>query len=326
METVKYMDEFSFINQIKQDFYKQPSLLKGIGDDAAVLRETTNDMVVAVDTFVEGIHFTKETMAAFYVGYRALAANFSDMAAMGAVPTYYLVSLVVPNSWDGEALTAIFTGMKKLAYDYGVDLIGGDTVSGETLVLSVTVMGRVEKNKARYRSIAKENDIVFVTGTLGDSQAGLHLLQHTLNHENKDYFIRRHRMPQPRIHFAKGISDLKRVALNDISDGLASEAHEIADTSEVSLVLRDEAIPVYPGYNQFSAEDQARWKYFGGEDFELLGTVPKKDWPFVQQVARQMKLKVTEIGYVTNRQKQPVYLEKDNRCMELKKAGYMHMK
>jgi len=323
---VSMMDEFSLIHAIKQKYYKQSSLLKGIGDDAAVFRETTNDMVVAMDTFVEGVHFTKETMSAFHIGYRALAANLSDMAAMGASPVYYLVSIVVPKSWNEDAISDIFTGMKQLAYEYDADLIGGDTVSGHALVLTITVMGRVEKDKSRYRSTAKAQDVVFVTGTLGDSRAGLFLLENEMKIDARDYFIKRHRMPSPRVDFARGITELKRVALNDVSDGLASEANEIAEASQVTLVLHDELIPVHSGYKQFPPDNQANWKYFGGEDFELLGTVPKADWPFVQRVADHLKLKLTEIGYVIKRLEQPVYLKQDEKYNVLKKAGYTHLK
>src|SRR5690625_7251809 len=157
----------SFINLIKQSTYRQSGLIKGIGDDAAVFRHTANDIVSAVDVFVENIHFSRETMTPFHIGYRALAANLSDMAAMGATPTYYLVGAVVPKNWSSGELHEIFKGMRHLADKYAVDLIGGDTVSGSELTFSITVFGKVRKDKARYRSAARRGDIVFVSGTLG---------------------------------------------------------------------------------------------------------------------------------------------------------------
>src|SRR5699024_8531183 len=144
--------------------------------DAAVFRQTHQDIVTAVDTFVEDIHFSKKTMQAYHVGYRVLAANLSDMAAMGAKPAYYLTSIVVPEHWSMGELSSIFKGMKSLASNYNIDLIGGDSVSGEKLVISITVIGFVDKNKARFRHDAQAGDIVFVTGTLGDSQAGFYIL------------------------------------------------------------------------------------------------------------------------------------------------------
>src|SRR5699024_10384081 len=146
------MDEFSFIDSIKQYTYKQSSLKKGIGDDAAVFRQPSEDIVTAVDTFVEGVHFSRKTMDSFHVGYRALAANISDLAAMGAAPAFYLVSIVIPKTWPIEEIEQIFFGMKDLAGIYKLDLVGGDTVSGKELTISITVIGYVDRNKARYRS------------------------------------------------------------------------------------------------------------------------------------------------------------------------------
>lgn len=320
------MDEFSLINKIKQRNYKQSSLLKGIGDDAAVFRETANDTVVAVDTFVEGVHFTNETMNPFHIGYRALGANLSDLAAMGASPTYYLVSIVVPKTWKKAAISDLFAGMNELASKYSIDLIGGDTVSGDNLILSVTIIGKLEKDKARYRHAAEVDDIVFVTGTLGDARAGLYLLQNDLKNKNRDYFIKRHRMPTPRIEFARGLSRLNRIALNDVSDGVANEAHEIAVASQVSIILIDELVPVHPSYKEFPFEFQSKWKYFGGEDFELLGTVPKVDWPFVQNVAKELNLKITAVGSVIEKDEENVYLKQNETYEPLNKAGYTHLK
>ncbi|MHA6252999.1 thiamine-phosphate kinase [Oceanobacillus sp. CAU 1775] len=320
------MDEFSLINKIKQTNYKQSSLLMGIGDDAAVFRETANDLVTAVDTFVEGVHFTKDTMSPIQVGYRGLAANLSDIAAMGATPMYYLVSITVPKTWSENELTEIFAGMKKLANKYHVDLLGGDTVSGDQLVLSITIIGKVPANKARYRRDARVGDIVFVTGTLGDSRAGLYLLQHEVEHPDQDYFISRHQMPTPRIEFARALQQLERVSLNDISDGIASEAHEIAEASGVSIILEDKAIPIHKGLEDFSRDQQDKWKLFGGEDFELLGTTAKENWSSIKDVAEKWNVQVTEVGYVKDKKEHFVYIENDGSVKALAKAGYTHLK
>src|SRR5690625_4792534 len=169
------MDEFQFIDSIKPKSYTQHSIEKGIGDDAAVFRSMTYDTVTAVDTFVEDIHFSKKTMKFYHIGYRALAANISDMAAMGAEPKFYLVSITIPPGTSSKELQQMYSGMKEIATDYKMDLIGGDTVSGKQLVVCITIIGFVSRGKARYRSHASVGDIVFVTGTLGDSQAGLHI-------------------------------------------------------------------------------------------------------------------------------------------------------
>lgn len=319
------MDEFQLIEKIKQKTYKQSALIKGIGDDAAVIRESTDDIVIAKDTFVEGIHFNEKTMAPDHVGYRIVAANISDLAAMGAIPLFYLVSIVIPNHYENNYVLSIYDGMKDIASIYNMDLIGGDTVSGNELVITVTVMGKVAKNKARYRHTAQLNDIVFVTGKLGDSAAGLHLLLNDKNVENDHYFINRHQMPQPRVQFVQGLQEIETVTLNDVSDGIASESHEIAKASDKSIVLLDYNIPIHNSLKQFSSEQQTKWKYFGGEDFEIIGTVPRSDWPLVQQCAVNEKIKVTEIGYVTELKDYFVYI-KDKNIKPLRNKGYTHLK
>src|SRR5699024_6657561 len=167
------MDEFSFIDSIKQYTYKQPTLKKGIGDDAAVFRQPSEDIVTAVDTFVEDIHFTRKTMDPFHVGYRALAANISDLASMGASSAFYLVLIVIQKNWPTEEIEQIFFDMKDLAGLYIFDLVGGDTVSGKELTISFTFIGYVDRNKVRYRTQAEVGDVFFVTGTHGDSQVRL---------------------------------------------------------------------------------------------------------------------------------------------------------
>ena len=132
------MDEFKFIDSIKQNTYKQSSLIKGIGDDAAVFRQNYQDVVTAVDTFVENVHFSRKTMDPYHIGYRVLAANISDMAAMGATPAYYMISIVIPENWSEAELQEIYQGMGGIASTYKMDLIGGDTVGGSELLVLLT--------------------------------------------------------------------------------------------------------------------------------------------------------------------------------------------
>ncbi|WP_371069333.1 thiamine-phosphate kinase [Sediminibacillus sp. JSM 1682029] len=327
------MDEFSFIRSIAPKVHRQSGLIKGIGDDTAVFRQPYQDIVTAVDTFVEGVHFTRKTMAPYHVGYRVLAANISDIAAMGGTPAFYMISIVIPEGWSEEDLASIYKGMDDLASLYHIDLIGGDTVSGKELSISVTIIGYVEQNKVRYRSHAREKDIVFATGTLGDASAGLDLLTNAdsgrgLPEEARNYFIHRHRMPSPRVSFAKALHAAERVALNDISDGIANEAAEIAEASNVSLHLYDEQIPVHQSFKRFNREQQRKWKLFGGEDFELLGTIPERDWPIVLSAANKAMIPVAKIGVVTTPSSGAgnVVLHEGNRHTILDKAGYTHLK
>lgn len=323
------MEEFSLIESIKQSSYKQPSLIKGIGDDAAVIRNNSQDLVTAVDTFAEGIHFLPSTMAPFDIGFKALSANISDLAAMGATPAFYLVSIAISDKWSALDIQNIFKGMRAAGDSFNMDLIGGDTISSESLVLSVTVIGYVNKDKARYRSSAEPGDVVFATGTLGDSQAGLHLLFNPSETcVDRDYFINRHQQPSPRVSFAQKLSVLDRVALNDISDGIASEANEIADASAVNLCLHYDKLPVHDGMKAFGKKLKDKWVLSGGEDFELVGTVPRCDWPYVVKAAELTDTSLKEIGFVTEcKDSKPlVWLIEDNKEKILEKSGYNHFK
>lgn len=322
------VDEFEFIERIKQRAYQQSSLIKGIGDDAAIFRAHGYDIVTAVDTFVDQVHFTTKTASPFHIGYRALGANISDIAAMGAEPKFYLVSMVIPSTMQQDALLSMYDGMKQLASRYKMDLIGGDTVSGKELVVSITVIGYIQPCKARYRSDATEEDIVFVTGTLGDSAAGLYILLNELDVSHRDYFIHRHQMPNPRVEFAHGLKKLDRVCLNDVTDGVANELREIAEASDVTITINDESIPIHHGLRQFSSTNQHRWKYFGGEDFELIGTVSSWNWPTLQHIAKKVNIKVTKIGMVQPKvnNKAEVLLNKAGTTSVLQKEGYTHLK
>ncbi|TMN22578.1 thiamine-phosphate kinase [Lentibacillus cibarius] len=321
------MDEFTFIDQIKQSLYKQPALVKGIGDDAAVFRQSAQDIVTAADTLVEDVHFSRALMDAFYIGYRALAANISDIAAMGAAPAFYLVSIVIPDPCSDEELNDIYKGMSYAASDHRMDLIGGDTVSGNELSIAITVIGFVNRKQARLRSAAEPGDVLFVTGTLGDAAAGFHILNSNKFYKDSSYYMDRHRMPQIRSAFAKQLEPLTRVALNDISDGLASEANEIAEASQVSLTIYENQLPVRDSFEQFSEEEQHKWKLYGGEDFELLGAVPESEWEQLKSIAARNSTPLTAIGYANNRENKDhhVWLVDDSHTPKrLLKKGYTH--
>lgn len=321
------VNEFNFIQSIQQNSYRQSTLEKGIGDDAAVFYQPSKKIVAAVDTFVENVHFSRKTMTPFQAGYRSLAANLSDIAAMGATPAFVLTSIVIPKTWDIKDVQQTFNGIKCLAKQYQVDLIGGDTVSGQELSITITIIGYVKENKVRYRSLAKPRDVVFVTGTVGDSQAGLHILTHPNEYTNKSFFIQRHQKPQPRVEFAQNLTHIKRVCLNDVSDGIGNETIEIAEASNVQMLIHENLIPTSKDFAQFDVKLQRHWKLFGGEDFELLGTVSPKDWPKIKRVAERLNLRVTQIGEVLNKKGGKAYVKRGNDNIELlRKDGYRHLK
>lgn len=324
-------DEFAFIKMIKPKKSHSQHLITGIGDDAALIRPMGEmDQIICMDTMVEGIHFTRDTMSPFDIGYKAVAVNISDIAAMGGKPLYYLVSIAVPKKWSQDELIAIYDGMKELSDTYKIDLIGGDTVSSpDTLMITVTVMGQVQRDKQLLRSNARVGDVVFVTGTIGDSAAGLELLLDKSRHHSfqaiEEQLVRRHQHPSPRVEIGHSLSLFDRVSLNDISDGLASETNEIAESSKVNLVIDEAKIPLSAALLHYNKSRALEWALYGGEDFELIGTMAPKDWEQFHNINQMSGIPVTVIGYVQEGNGE-VFLLKNEDIIPLKKKGYNHFK
>ncbi|WP_269758068.1 thiamine-phosphate kinase [Thalassobacillus sp. C254] len=326
-------DEFDWINKIKPKSHYQSHLLEGIGDDASVYKtDASYDEIICVDTLVEDVHFKKTTLSPFDIGHKALAVNISDVAAMGGWPVFYLVSVAIPSDWSEEEMEELYKGMSSLAEGYKMDLIGGDTVSTtDKLVISVTVTGRVEAGKRLLRKNALPGDIVFVTGSLGKSAAGLALL---LKRSRNAHFTARekrltiaHQRPRPKVEEARVINSLNtRGALNDISDGIGSEAHEIAEASNVSIELDESSFPIAQELQSVDAAKRLEWMLFGGEDFELVGTVRENDWELLSEAMKKEGLSLYKIGTVKEGRGE-VWLKKEkNGLVRLNKKGYNHFK
>ncbi|WLD93686.1 thiamine-phosphate kinase [Alkalihalobacillus sp. AL-G] len=323
-------DEFDFIDSITPKKSFQPTLIRGIGDDAALIRsEAGQNDILCVDTMVESIHFNRKTMNPYQIGYKALAVNVSDIAAMGGAPTFYLVSIAIPSSWSEEELQEIYKGMDGLAQQHEMDLIGGDTVSTKgPLVISVTVHGRVQSDRQLLRENARPGDIVFVTGPLGLSAAGLHLLLENDQFEatRQKELLKAHQMPDPQVKAGLLLAESGfRIALNDISDGIASEAWEIADASQVHITLDYDQVPKHPELKHFSAQQTEEWILYGGEDFQLVGTVSESNWLPLKRLFDQHQKPLYNIGTVETGEA-GVSLFKNGDSLRLSKKGYNHFK
>jgi thiamine-monophosphate kinase len=296
----------------------------GIGDDAAVADISPGcQLVLSCDTMVETVHFNRCTMRDSDIGFKAMASNISDMAAMGAVPRFALVSISIPQGWSTERLSEVYDGLYECADMFDVEIVGGDTTSApQLLTVTVTIVGEVEAGKALLRSTAREGDAVFVTGELGLSAAGLHYLlgrAETLGSgeepsqepgrrddgpapvgeagdrapQGAARLVEAHRRPIPALRASAIIQQQGHGrALNDISDGLASEAWEIAEASGCGLVLEEAGIPVAAElleYAEWSGGASMDWILYGGEDYQLIGTVTAEQ-------AADMKLRFERAG------------------------------
>lgn len=293
------MEEFARIRywtseRQSAEWQLQRGVALGIGDDAAVLDFSSakdgitgeRRQLLAADTMVEQIHFAGHTMADEHIGYKALAANVSDIAAMGGVPLHAVVSVCVPPSWGPDRMKRIYNGLYACAEQYGVAIVGGDTTSSPAhLVISVALTGAVEAGKEMVRSGAKPGDAVFVTGPIGMSAAGLHVLQaaagkaDSLLADDSAYrsLLAAHQQPTPsvlagRLLLRSGICH----SLNDVSDGLASEAWEIAEASELRIVLDEHSLPRSGSMSAYASRagvNPLDWMLYGGEDYVLVGTI-----------------------------------------------------
>ncbi|MED1863860.1 thiamine-phosphate kinase [Fictibacillus nanhaiensis] len=327
-------DEFEWINSITPQHFFQKEVVLGIGDDAALWSvNEAMDQIVCVDTMVEGVHFTKNTLSPYQTGFKALAVNVSDVAAMGGIPQFYLVSIAIPAEWFEDELQEIYRGMGELAEKYKMDLMGGDTVSTKgPLVLTVTVIGKVEKGRSLLRSNASPGDSVFLTGTTGESAAGLSVLLEKTRHAafavNEEKWIQQHQMPVPHIQQGRLLAGSGfRISLNDVSDGVASELNEIAEASNVSIHIERNSLPVSESFRDLSEADVLNHQLFGGEDYVLVGTASEEDFKVLSDTFKQHRLPLYEIGKVGEAGKAEVYLHKQDEKPELlTKKGFNHFR
>lgn len=322
-ETVRDAGEFGCIDRICHDLLFRPGLVKlGAGDDGAVYRAPAGmDQVISTDTLVEGIHFLAETMAAEDVGWKLCVANFSDMAAMGAEPAVFVISAALPDTLPLSWLTRCYDGIREACRAYRVNLVGGDiTGSRQGVVLTGTVVGFVPEDRAVTRGDARAGDLLALTGTVGDSAAGLDAL---LSGEADRFpeIVKKHQRPVPQISAAKILREAGVHALDDITDGLASEANEIAIASGMDLEIDAARVPVSEETNRAAARFQKSplaYALRGGEDYQLLAAGTAETF-----AAAAKKIPLTVIGKVTG-EGGKAYLIREGVRELLPRNGYDH--
>ncbi len=288
------LGEFGLIDHLTKNFkMSHSSTIKGIGDDAAVLAFENKKIVVSTDLLVEGVHFDLSYMPLKHLGYKAVVVNLSDVYAMNAKATQITVSIAVSNRFPLEALEELYAGIETAAKIYNVDVVGGDTTSSTTgLLISVTAIGEVEDEV--YRSGAKPNDLLVVSGDLGAAFLGLQVLErekevYKVNPNNQPdlepytYIIERQLKPEARKDIIQLLKDLdvKPTSMIDVSDGLSSEIIHLCKQSNLGCDLYEEKIPLDPQVISTCEEfniDSTTVALNGGEDYELLFTVSQADF------------------------------------------------
>jgi len=310
----------------------------GIGDDAAVLRiAAKHDLIVTTDLLVEGIDFDPAYGSYSQIGYKALAVNLSDIASMGGRACAYLVGVAVPGRTPVTVVDALYRGMNSLARRHRMALIGGDlSASPKDMMITVMVLGEIEKGRAIVRSGAHVGEQIYVTGTLGDSRAGLEILRDrkagkpARGSTGEASLIRRHFFPDPRTVFGRLLSRRRWAsAMIDLSDGLASDLRHLCEASRVGARLALDLLPISPALKAHSrrrGRPAAEYALRGGEDFELLFTVPNGKAGAVMTAAKRMNLAVTRIGAIVSMKRGITLLRKGGREAPLTASGYEHFR
>ena len=331
------LGEFGIINRIKNSAsVGNKSTELGIGDDAAIVRHQ-DEILISTDMLLEGVHFDLSYSPLAHLGYKSIAVNVSDIAAMNGTPSQVTVSLGVSNRFSMEAIDELYKGINKACEDYKVDLVGGDTTSSASgLVISVTVIGHAPAGQVVRRSGAKKGDIICVTGDLGGAYLGLQVLEREkqvflTNPEMQpqldkyDYIVQRQLKPVARMDIIHELAEIGVVptSMIDISDGLGSELKHISTMSGVGVQVYEDKLPIDKQTYDTGFElgiDSTTAAFNGGEDYELLFTISQENYEKLKNHSD-----IHFIGYVKEASEGCKLVTKQNNLVEITAQGWDHM-
>lgn len=332
---ISTLGEFGLIRHLTESIIiRNESTLKGVGDDAAVMDYKDKQVLMTTDLLLEGIHFDLTYVPLKHLGYKSAVVNFSDIYAMNGTPRQITVSLGISKRFSIEDLEELYSGIRLACDVYGVDLVGGDTSASMTgLAISITCLGEGERGKVVYRNGARETDLICVSGDLGAAYMGLQLLEReksvfkgekdfTPDFAGKEYLLERQLKPEARKDIIEALrkADIVPTSMMDISDGLSSELLHIAKESHVGCHIYEERIPI--DYQTAVMAEQFNMNLTtaalnGGEDYELLFTVPLADHDKVSDMKG-----ISIIGYITKPELGNYLLGRDGGEVELKAQGW----
>ena len=332
---ISTLGEFGLIDRLTDDIKaKDAHTVKGVGDDAAILKfNEDEEVLVSTDMFMEGVHFDLTYFPLKHLGYKVVVANICDIYAMNGTPRQITVSLALSRKFCIEDIEELYAGMKLACEQYGVDIIGGDTTSSLTgLAISITAIGTAPKGTAVKRNGAKETDLICVTGNLGAAYMGLQLLEREKiatagkeiqpDFQGKEYILERQLKPEARKEVIKKLREenVRPTSMIDVSDGLSSELMHICKQSGVGCRIYEERIPI--DYQTAIMAEELNLNVItcalnGGEDYELLFTVPIADH---EKVAAMKDIRV--IGHIVSDSMGLALITRDGVEMELKAQGW----
>jgi thiamine-monophosphate kinase len=323
------IDELSALRRIKERFQKiSKNVLLGIGDDTAAVRiHPERLLLVTTDSQVEDIHFIKRLISAKDLGRKAVAVAVSDIGAMGGMPRFFLASLGLSKEVDEVFLEELMDGFQAGAEEFELAFIGGNLSASQKIFIDITVLGEVEPNLMVKRSGARVEDIIYVSGTLGDSALGLRVLSSGTKSEKDNFLIARHVYPQPRLTLGRELAERRVVtSMIDVSDGLILDLERITVEHGLGAEIYVEQVPISSYYRERISgftQDPYEFALSGGEDYELLFTSPGEKRREVKEISNILGIEITEIGYVTS---EPSIRALDSNRKEIRigQRGFIH--
>jgi len=332
------LGEFGLIEHLSSEItISHAETIKGIGDDAAVIAQKDGKLtLLSTDLLLEGIHFDLAYMPLQHLGYKAVAVNVSDIAAMNGIPRQITVSIGVSNRFSVEAINVLYEGIRAAAKDYDVDIVGGDTTASKSgLVISITILGEATSGNVVYRSTAHEGDILCVTGDLGGAYMGLQVLERERqvfisnpdmqpDLDQYEYIVKRQLKPKARMDVIHELREIGIIptSMIDISDGLASEIFHLCKSSKLGMRLYEEKIPIAEETYKTAAEfglDPNTCALNGGEDYELLFTIRQED---LSKIEKHEDIQI--IGYMQAEEKGRLIITRAQSEVVLKAQGWIH--
>ncbi len=332
---ISKIGEFRLIDHLTKDAkLKNKSTIKGIGDDTAVIDIGEKYQLFSKDLLIEGVHFDLTYTPLKHLGYKSVVVNISDVCSMNGIPKQIAVGIAVSNRFTIESLEELYLGIKLACEHYGVDLVGGDTTSSKTgLMISLSILGEVEKKKISYRSGAKANDLVVVSGDLGGAYLGLQILKREKNIflenptiqpelSSHDYVLQRQLKPEAGLKYIKILQKMNVVpsSMIDVSDGLSSELLHLSKASGVGVTIYEDKIPI--DYTVMNLAQELNLNPFfcalnGGEDYELLFTISQKEYDKFKK-----DVDFTIIGYINDKKEGNNFIAKDGSIHQITAQGW----
>jgi thiamine-monophosphate kinase len=323
--------EFEIINKYFLPLTNKSKASGALKDDAAlVLVSLGKELVISKDLMIEDVHFSKSD-GAYNIACKLLKSNLSDLAASGAKPKYYMLGFSQKNP-DEEFIKEFCRGLKDVGDEFKIDLIGGDSVRvPNKLCFSITIFGEVPKGKSLVRKNAKAQDLIFVSGDIGDAFLGLKLLQEKISCDDKtnyQYLINRHLQPTPRIKLGMELVKQNIKSAIDVSDGFLADLKHICETSKLDAIINQDDIPISKSAKSALLENNIDSSELlsGGEDYELIFTAKKSNEKKIEDLAKKLGLKITKVGYLQKAKSTPKIelLDKDGKNVKILKYGWQH--